>query len=56
MSNRETFENLSNRRKQKAPNIPFAVTEESINALVGDYLFDNWGVAYLDLSEYDFSN
>ena len=56
MSNKETFENFSNRRKQKAPIFPKIVTEDSVNALVGDYLFDNWGVAYLDLSEYDFSN
>ena len=56
MSNKETFENFSNRRKVKAPNIPSIVTNESINDLVGDYLFDNWGVSYLDLSDYDFSN
>ena len=56
MSSKETFNNFSNRRKQKAPNLPFVVTDESIYALVGNYLFDNWGVAYLDLSEYDFSN
>lgn len=56
MSNKENFENFSNRRKVKAPNIPSIVTNESINDLVGDYLFDNWGVSYLDLSEYDFSN
>ena len=56
MSNKETFENFSNRRKQKAPRLLKLVTNESINSLVGNYTFDNWGVAYLDLSEYDFSN
>ena len=56
MSNKETFENFSNRRKQKAPSLPKVVTNESINSLVGDSSFDNWGVSYLDLSEYDFSN
>ena len=56
MSNKETFENFSNRRKEKAPNLPKLVTDESISSLVGNYLFDNWGVSYLDLREYDFSN
>ena len=50
MSNKETFENFSNRRKQKAPRLPKLVTNESINSLTGNYAFDNWGVAYLDLS------
>ncbi|MBP3619954.1 MAG: hypothetical protein J6J24_04775 [Clostridia bacterium] len=40
----------------KKPDLPKVVTDESILALCGEYMFDNWGICYVDYSEYDFSN
>ena len=51
----QTLEEFSERRNMKRPILPKVVTDESIFALQGNYMFDNWGICYLDFSEYDFS-
>ena len=52
----QTYSDFSLKRINKKPALPQNVTDKDINNLVGNYLFNNWGVCYLDLRDYDFSN
>ena len=52
----QTLEEFNERREMKKPNLPKIVSDESILALRGEYMFDNWGICYIDFSDYDFSN
>ena len=52
----QTFEEFKKRREMKKPDFPKVVTDASILALCGEYVFDNWGICYVDYSEHDFSN
>lgn len=51
----QTLTEFNERRKMKKPNLPIIVTDESIQALCGDYVFDVWGISYMDFRDYDFS-
>lgn len=52
----QTLKEFNERRNMKKPNLPKIVTDENILSLCGEYNFDNWGICYLDFSDYDFSN
>ena len=52
----DTFEQVKEKRQSKNPFKNKKVTSQDIQALIGDYTFDNWGVCCLDLSEYDMSS
>ena len=49
------FDDYRNKRIEKFKGLDNPVSKETLYSLVGDYAFDNFGVSYLDLSEYDFS-
>ena len=49
------LENYSIRRKYKFNKLDNPVSKRSLYTNVGDYAFDNYGVSYLDVSDYDFS-
>lgn len=49
------FEDYKKKRIEKFKGFANPVSKDSLYSLVGDYAFDNFGVSYLDLSEYDFS-
>ena len=50
------FDDYRNKRIEKFKGLDNPVSKEKLYSLVGDYTFDNFGVSYLDLSEYDFSS
>lgn len=50
------LEDYKLKRKYKFEGLDNPVSKRGLYTHVGDYLFDNYGVSYLDLSDYDFSN
>lgn len=54
-SNIIRLEDYKFKRKHKFEGLDNPVSKKSLYTHVGDYLFDNYGVSYLDLSNYDFS-
>jgi len=51
-----TLKEFQERRETKSPLLPKVVKDENILHLCGQYMFDNWGLSYVDFSDYDFSN
>lgn len=50
------LENYSVKRKYKFEKLDNPVSKRCLYTNVGNYTFDNYGVSYLDVSNYDFSN
>ncbi len=50
------FDKFKQKRQLKSPKFSPIATRQELNTYIGQYVFDNWGLTSVDVSDVDFSN